>query len=75
MSSGRHSANVLSTIVGYSLAAMVKIFVVISHMIREKHGIQRMPCYSRNISEILPEIHSMKKKNDFLKRIIHSQII
>ena len=43
-------------------------------MIREEHGIQCMPCSSRIISEMLPEIHIVEKC-DFLKPIIHSQII
>ena len=33
-----------------------------------------MPCYSQIISEMLPEIHTMEKC-DFLKPVIHSQII
>ena len=41
---------------------------------REEHGIQCMPCSSQIISEMLPEIHTMQKF-DFLKPILHSQII
>ena len=43
-------------------------------MIRGEHGIQCMPCSSQIISEMLPEIHTMEKF-DFVKYIIHSQII
>ena len=42
-------------------------------MIREEHGIQFMPCYSRIIREMLLEIHIMEKC-DFLKSITQSQI-
>ena len=48
--------------------------LVISLIIREEHGIQCMPCSSRIISEILPEIQTMIKCV-ILKPIIHSQII
>ena len=44
------------------------------HMFREEHGLQSMPCSTRIISEILPEIRKMEKC-DFLDPIIHSQII
>ena len=43
-------------------------------MIREEHGIQRIPCSFRIISEMLPEIHTLEKC-DFLISIIHCQII
>ena len=43
-------------------------------MIRGEQGIQCMPCSSRIISEMLPEIHTMEKC-DFLKSITHSFII
>ena len=43
-------------------------------MIREEHGIQCMSCSSRIISEMQPEIHTIEKF-DFLKSIIHSQMI
>ena len=43
-------------------------------MIRGEHDIQCMPCSSRIISEMLPEINTMEKC-DFLKSIIHSYII
>ena len=47
---------------------------VSSLMIREEYGIQCMPCSSGIISEMQAEIHTMEKF-DFLKSIIHSQII
>ena len=71
-SSGCHFVMVLSTIVGYSLVAMVTDFLS-SHDSRE-HGIQCMPCFFRIISEILPEIHTIEKF-DFLTSIIHSHTI
>ena len=76
MSSGCHSVKVLSTTVGYSLVAMVTsiLKIVISLMIRGEYGIQCMPCSSQMISEMLPEIHTVEKC-DFLKPIIHFQII
>ena len=37
-------------------------------LIREEYGIQCMPCSSRVISEMLPEIHIMEKYY-FLKQI------
>ena len=43
-------------------------------MIREKHGIRCMPCSSRITSDVLSEIHTVQNF-DFLKPIIHSQII
>ena len=43
-------------------------------MIRGEHVIQCMPCSSQIISEVLSEFHTMEKC-DFLKLIIHSQII
>ena len=46
----------------------------LSHIIREEHGIQCMPCSFRIISEMLLEIHTIEKC-DVLKSIIHSQII
>ena len=47
---------------------------VISLIIRKKHGIQCMLCSFQIIIEMLPEIHTMEKC-DFLKSVIHSQII
>ena len=47
---------------------------VISLIIQEEHGIQCMPCSSQIINEMLPEIHTVEKF-DFLKAMIHSQII
>ena len=38
-------------------------------MIRGEHGIQRMPCSTRIISEMLPEVQTMENF-DFLKSII-----
>ena len=38
-----------------------------------EHGKQCMPCSSRIMSKMLPEIHTMEK-SDFLKLIIQSQI-
>ena len=66
--------NRLSTIVGYSLVAMVTDYVVISLMISGEHGIQCMPCSSQIISDMLPEIHTMEKC-DLLKPTTYSQII
>ena len=76
MSSGSHSVKVPSTTIGYSLVAMVTdlCYVVISLMILGEHGIQCMPCSSQLISETLPEIQTVAKY-DFLKSVIHSQII
>ena len=48
--------------------------ISISLMIQEEHGIQSMPCSSRIRSEMLPEIHTVEKC-DFLRSLIHSQII
>ena len=45
----------------------------LSHIIREEHGIQCMPCSFRIISEMLLEIHTIEKC-DVLKSIIRSQI-
>ena len=50
------------------------MYVVIPFMIRGERGIEYMPFYSRVISEMLPEIHTIEKC-DFLKYINHSQII
>ena len=47
--------------------------VVISLMIRVEHCIQCIPCFSRFISEMLSEIHTVETF-DFLKSIIRSQI-
>ena len=67
MSSGCHSAKELSTTVVNSIVAMVTdLCGVISLIIQEAHGIQCMPCFPRIISEMLPEIHTLKKC-DFLK--------
>ena len=41
-------------------------------MIEGEHGIQYMPCFSRIISEMLPEIHTTEMCY-FLKSIIHFQ--
>ena len=65
---------VLSTPVCNSITAMVTDLGVTSLIIQEEHGIQCMPCLSQIISEILSDIHTMKKC-DFLKPISHSQII
>ena len=73
-SSGCHSVKLLSTTVGHSLVAMVQIYVVLSLVIRVEHGIHCRPCSNRIISEMLPDIHTMEKF-DFLKSMIHSQII
>ena len=43
-------------------------------LIREEHGIQCMPCSTRIISEMQPEVYEMERY-DFLKPIIHSQIL
>ena len=43
-------------------------------MIQGEHGIQCMPYFSRIISEMLPETHTMEKY-DFLRSISHSEII
>ena len=73
------------------IAMVTYLHVVISLIIRGGHGIQctylhvhvcyltydsrgSMACSSLIISEMLPEIHIMEKC-DFLKSIIHSQII
>ena len=45
-----------------------------SLIIQEELGIQYMPCLSQLISKMLPEIHTLEKC-DFLKLIVHSQII
>ena len=42
--------------------------------IQEEHDIQCMPCSSRIISEMLPEMH-ITEKCDFPKPIVHSPII
>ena len=76
-SSGCYSVKVLSTTVDYFLVAMVRdLFRHLIHDSRRawhtlKHGIQCMPCSSRIISELLPEIHTMEKC-DFFKSVIHS---
>ena len=46
---------------------------LVSLMIRGKHGIQCMPCFSRIISEMLSEIHTTDKC-EFLKTVIYSKI-
>ena len=45
-----------------------------SHMIRGEHGILCMPCSFRIIGEMLYEIHLMKKKHDFLKCQITTEV-
>ena len=40
-----------------------------------EHGIHCLPCSSQIISEMLPEIHKMKKVQFFFKPMIHSQMI
>ena len=42
-------------------------------MLPEEQGIQCMPCSSKIISQLLPEIHTMQNY-DFHKPITHSQI-
>ena len=90
MSSGCYSVKVQGTPVCKSIVAMVtdlwchltydwrgawlSNYDVISLKIGEEHGIQCMPCPSKIISEMLPEIHTMEKCY-FLKPIIHSQIM
>ena len=79
-SSGCYSVKVLSATVDYFLVAMVRD--LFRHLIHEsrrawyslEHCIQCMPYSSRIISELLPEIHTMEKC-DFLKSVIHSEII
>ena len=43
-------------------------------MIREEHGKLGIPCSSRIINEMLPEINTVEMR-DFFKPIIHSQAI
>ena len=85
---GCHSVKISSTAVGYSLVAMVTDLLchliynsieawhccVISFIFLEEHGIQCVPCSSQIISELQLEIHKIEKF-DFLKSLIHSQII
>ena len=42
------------------LSSHGQIYVVISLINREEHGIQSMPCSSRIVGEMLPEIHTLK---------------
>ena len=69
-SSGCHSVKLLSTTVGYSLAAMVTDLC--RHIIYDWRDV--WPCFSRMIREMLAKILSIEKF-DFLISIIHSQII
>ena len=76
ISLGRHSAKVLSKTVDTcnSIVAMVRdLRRHLTYNSRE-HGIQCMPCFSKIISEMLLDIHTMEKC-DFLKPIVHSQMI
>ena len=43
-------------------------------MIRGEHCIRCMLCSSRNVSEVLPKIHTLENF-DFFKSIIHTQIL
>ena len=43
-------------------------------MIREEHGIQCMPCSSRIINEMLPEIHIIQKGN-FPKFTVYAMLL
>ena len=71
-SSGCHYVDALTATARSSLVAMVT--VLCRHLtIRRNHGIQCVPCFSRIISEMLLEIHTMEKF-DFPNSIIHSQI-
>ena len=74
MSSGCHSAKVLSTTFGYSLVAMITDLC--RHLTYTSKGAWHTlyAMLPSIIREMLPEIHTMKKF-DFLKLIIHSQII
>ena len=69
-----HFEKVLSTAVGYSLVGMVRDICRHLIMIPGEHGIQCVPCFSGIICEMLSEIHTMEKC-DFLRSLIHSQII
>ena len=69
-----HSIKVLRTTAGYSLTVMITDLCRHRIMIRGEHGIQCKSCFPRIIREMLPEINAMGKIN-FLKSIIHSQII
>ena len=68
-----HSAKVLSKTVANSIVAMITdLWHHQLLMIREEHG---SVCHAplENISEMLPEIYTMKKR-DFLKLTSHSLI-
>ena len=72
-SSGRHSIKVPNTTFGYSLVAVVTDLC--RHLTYESSGAWHcMPGSSRNISKIIPEIHTVENF-DFLKSVIHTQLI
>ena len=66
-----HSVKVLSTTVGYSIVAMTLWYQLTYNPRGAWHTV---PCSPRIISEMILESHAMEKC-DFLKPIIHSQII
>ena len=72
-SPGCHSVKVISTPVCSSIVVMERD--LLCHLTDNLIGAwQFMPCSSRIISEMLPENHTIEKR-DFLKPIIHSLII
>ena len=65
MSKKRYRDNIrplrLSTPVWNSIVAMITSLWCHSFTIRDEHGIQCMPCFSRIIGEMLPEIQTVEK--------------
>ena len=64
-SSGCRYIKVLSTIAGNTLVALVTDLSPHLTYDSREHSIQCMPCSSRIINEMAPEIHTMKKNMIF----------